>query len=172
MRQRGNELGWLREEDVLLHVSVPSISWRLRHLGSALWACPVCVIARTENVNYAPINESTAHMNGEYKAPPTATHPPFSLYDQQIRSTDQINRSDQQIRKTARTKNLVAAARRRTNGPEGPQAPRELFFKSRALESSSLRARALESSSLRARPLESSSLRARPLESSSLRAGP
>ena len=42
---------------------VSSISCRLRRLGFALWACPVRMLARTENLNYAPINVGTAHIS-------------------------------------------------------------------------------------------------------------
>ena len=42
---------------------MPNVPFHVSRLGFALWASPVCVLARTENFNYAPINLGTAHIS-------------------------------------------------------------------------------------------------------------
>ena len=57
-----------------------SISCRLRRLGFVLWACPVRVLARTENVQLGTNQRGpTFPRHRVYKAAQTAAHTPFSL---------------------------------------------------------------------------------------------
>ena len=57
------------------------ISCRLRRLGYALWACPVCMLARTENFSCAPQRGHHPHSlrHRIYSAAQSGVRPPLSF---------------------------------------------------------------------------------------------